>query len=128
MMGALVNRPRVLELTASYADMWNAWLPWADNSPAAINPLREAVDTACLKVGRDPGSLARSVSVQIDYPGARPNRDLTARPLTGDPDTLAEAMRSFAREGIGHVQIVLNPNTLASIERFSPVLEMLDWP
>ncbi len=126
MMGALVNRPRLLQLTARYADMWNAWLPWADNSPAAIAPLRHAVDAACLDTGRDPASLSRSVSVQIDYPDARPNRDVTSRPLTGDPYTLAEALRGFAREGIDHVQIVLNPNTLASIERFAPVLANLD--
>lgn len=126
MLGALLNRPRVLELAARYADIWNAWLSWADNSPAAIAPLRDVVDAACLETGRDPASLARSVSVQIDYPGARPNRDVAARPLTGDPDTLAAALRGFAREGIDHVQVVLNPNTLASIERFAPVLERLD--
>jgi alkanesulfonate monooxygenase SsuD/methylene tetrahydromethanopterin reductase-like flavin-dependent oxidoreductase (luciferase family) len=105
--------------------MWNAWLPWADNSPAAIAPLREAVDAACRDIGRDPASLARSVSVQIDYPGARPNRDAISRPLTGDPDTLADALRGFAHEGIDHIQVVFNPNTMASIERFAPTLAML---
>jgi alkanesulfonate monooxygenase SsuD/methylene tetrahydromethanopterin reductase-like flavin-dependent oxidoreductase (luciferase family) len=126
MIGALHNRPRLLRLVAQYADIWNAWLPWQENGPTAIPPLREAVDAACIASGRSPASLARSVSVQIDYPGAENNREPGARPLSGDAALLAEALTGFAREGIGHVQIVLNPNTLGSIERFVEVLEVLD--
>jgi alkanesulfonate monooxygenase SsuD/methylene tetrahydromethanopterin reductase-like flavin-dependent oxidoreductase (luciferase family) len=126
MIGALANRPRLLRLTARYADIWNAWLAWEDNSPAAIPALRDAVDTACLAEGRNPGTLARSVSVQIDFPDAEANRERGARPLTGSPEVLAESLRGFAREGIDHVQVVLNPNTMAAVERFAPVLELLD--
>ena len=125
MIGALANRPRVLALAATYGDIWNAWLAWEDNTPAAMSHLRQVVDAACLGVGRDPATLARSVSVQIDFPDALPNRDPAARPLAGPPDVLAEALHAFAREGIDHVQVVLNPNTLASIERFVPTLAIL---
>jgi alkanesulfonate monooxygenase SsuD/methylene tetrahydromethanopterin reductase-like flavin-dependent oxidoreductase (luciferase family) len=126
MIGALANRPRVLALAAAHADIWNAWLAWADNTPSAVGRLREAVDAACREAGRDPATLARSVSVQIDLPGALPNRDPFARPLTGSPEDLAAALRGFAREGIDHVQVLLNPNTLASVEQFAPTLAMLD--
>ena len=108
--------------------MWNAWLAWEDNTPAAMSHLRHAVDAACRDVGRDPTTLARSVSVQIDFPDALPNRDPSARPLVGPPDVLAEALRAFAREGIDHVQVVLNPNTIASIERFVPSLAIFGSP
>jgi alkanesulfonate monooxygenase SsuD/methylene tetrahydromethanopterin reductase-like flavin-dependent oxidoreductase (luciferase family) len=128
MIGALANRPRVLALASTYGDMWNAWLAWEDNTPAAMSHLRQAVDAACRAVGRDPTTLARSVSVQIDFPNALPNRDPSARPLIGPPDVLAEALRAFAREGIEHVQVVLNPNTIASIERFVPSLAILGPP
>jgi alkanesulfonate monooxygenase SsuD/methylene tetrahydromethanopterin reductase-like flavin-dependent oxidoreductase (luciferase family) len=126
MIGALANRPRVLALAATYGDIWNAWLAWEDNTPAAMSRLREAVDAACHDAGRDPKTLKRSVSVQIDYPDALPNRDLSARPLRGTPEALAAALSAFADEGIDHVQVVLNPNTLASIERFVPTLAILD--
>jgi alkanesulfonate monooxygenase SsuD/methylene tetrahydromethanopterin reductase-like flavin-dependent oxidoreductase (luciferase family) len=125
MIGALANRPRVLRLAATYADMWNAWLSWEDNSPAAIPPLRDALDAACRDVGRDPRMLARSVSVQVDLPGAQPNLSPTARPLTGTPAEIAAVLRDFAREGIDHIQLVLNPNTLASIERIAPAVTMV---
>jgi alkanesulfonate monooxygenase SsuD/methylene tetrahydromethanopterin reductase-like flavin-dependent oxidoreductase (luciferase family) len=126
MIGALANRPRLLSLVAAHADIWNAWLAWEDNTPAAIGSLRWAVDDACRTAGRDPVTLARSVSVQIDLPGAVPNRDPAARPLKGSPHALAEDLRGFAREGIDHLQVVLNPNTLASVERFAPTLAILN--
>jgi alkanesulfonate monooxygenase SsuD/methylene tetrahydromethanopterin reductase-like flavin-dependent oxidoreductase (luciferase family) len=125
MIGALANRPRLLRLAAAYADVWNAWLAWQDNCPAAIPALRRAVDAASFDAGRDPATLARSVSVQIDYPDAGANREPDARPLAGSPQELALALRGFAAEGIDDVQVVLNPNTVASVERFAPVLEML---
>lgn len=128
MIGALANRPRILGLSAQYADVWNAWLAWRDNSPAAVPPLRDAVDAACLEIGRDPATLARSVSVQIDFPDGTPNRDPESRPLSGSPAELAEALRGFAREGISDVQIVLNPNTISSVERIAPVLALLEHP
>ncbi len=46
--------------------------------------------------------------------------------LAGSPEELAEAFRGDAREGVGHVQVVLDPNTLAGIEAFAPVLALLD--
>ena len=35
------------------------------------------------------------------------------RPLEGDPGSMAEELRAYAREGIGHVQLVLDPITAA---------------
>jgi len=39
---------------------------------------------------------------------------------------LAETLRAYAREGIGHVQLVLDPITRESIEGFAAVLAELD--
>jgi alkanesulfonate monooxygenase SsuD/methylene tetrahydromethanopterin reductase-like flavin-dependent oxidoreductase (luciferase family) len=125
MIGALANRPRMLRLTATYADVWNGYLPWADNRPAAVAPLRAAVDAACGLAGRDPTTLGRSVTIQIDYPGARATREPGARPLTGPTQTIAAALRGFAAEGIDHLQVLLNPNTEAAIKAFAPVLIQL---
>jgi hypothetical protein len=35
-------------------------------------------------------------------------------------------LRGFAREGIGHVQLVLDPISERSLEALAPVLELLD--
>lgn len=123
MIGALANRPRVLALAVQYADIWNAWLSWQTNTPDAIIPTLAAVDAACADTGRDPATLRRSVSIQIDYPDAVPNRAPDAQPLTGSPQELAEVLHGFTGVGIDHVQIVLNPNTSHSVERFGMALE-----
>ena len=47
-------------------------------------------------------------------------------PLEGDAETIAEALRAYAREGIGHVQLVVDPITEASVAALAPVLERLD--
>ena len=47
-------------------------------------------------------------------------------PLEGDPAEVAEALRAFAREDIAHVQLVLDPITIESIEAPEPVLADLD--
>lgn len=123
MIGALANRPRVLSLAAQYADIWNAWLSWQANTPEAILPAIAAVNAACATAGRDPGTLCRSVAVQIDYPDSVPNRAPGAQPLQGSPQALAEILHGFAGVGIDHVQVVLNPNTSRSIERFGLALD-----
>ncbi len=47
-------------------------------------------------------------------------------PLEGPPEVLAEVFRAYARAGIGHLQLVLDPVATASIEALAPVLEALD--
>ncbi len=48
------------------------------------------------------------------------------RPLPSEPEPLAAALREFAAEGVGHVQLVLDPITAESIARLEPVLALLD--
>ena len=114
---------RMLRLAAEHADMWNAW---GRNDPAEVAPLRAKVDAACAAVGRDPATLGRTVSVLIDLPGAAGRPREKPPFLTGSTQELADAFRAYARAGISHVQVVLDPNTVAGIEALAPVLEALD--
>ena len=123
--------PRMLRLAMPHADAWNVWFGDTGNSPDGVPRLRELVDAACREVGRDPAQVERTVAVQVRLPGghgriqgdyAKPG----APPLEGDPDEVAEVLRAYAREGIGHVQLVLDPITRGSIEAFAPVLARLD--
>ncbi len=122
---------RMLRITMPYADAWNAWYADTGNAPQGVRPLRERVDAACVAVGRDPAEVERTVAVLVRFPGGtgRVQGD-TVRPsvvpLEGPPDVLAEAFRAYAREGIGHLQLVLDPITLGSIEALRPVRERLD--
>jgi len=126
------NGERMLRITAAHVDAWNSWYADTGNTPAGIAPLRDKVDAAARGAGRDPAAIERTVAVQVRMPGGtgRTMGDSDAKqdvaPLQGSPDAIAEELRAYAREGIGHVQLVLDPITRESIERFAPVLALLD--
>jgi probable F420-dependent oxidoreductase len=131
LIGARADRPRSLRLTAQYADLWNTTQAVAAED---IGPMREAVDNACVKVGREPATLLRTAHLLIDLPGSdggdipdwvRAHR--SSRPVVrGTPEQLAQGLKAFASAGISHVQVWLEPNTMAGIDAFQPVLELLE--
>jgi alkanesulfonate monooxygenase SsuD/methylene tetrahydromethanopterin reductase-like flavin-dependent oxidoreductase (luciferase family) len=126
--------PQMLRLTAQYADLWNTFLPLRPEDLAtAMQPL----DTACAAVGRDPATLGRSLTVPVDLPGRRRHppstaygidraRDYAEILVTGEPAAIADRLRAYARAGIGHVVVWLDPDTVEGIEAFAPVLDLLD--
>jgi alkanesulfonate monooxygenase SsuD/methylene tetrahydromethanopterin reductase-like flavin-dependent oxidoreductase (luciferase family) len=122
---------RMLAIGAPHIDAWNAWFADTGNRPEGIARLRAKVDAAARGAGRDPASIERTVAVLVRLTGGQgrirgDGNQVGSPPLAGDPDAMAESLRAYAREGIGHVQLVLDPITLASLEEFAPVLELLD--
>jgi len=131
LVGALGTGPRMLDLVARHADLWNGWLTWGSSWPEAIPPIREKVDAACLAAGRDPATLGRTAAILAEVPGVPARLVSTApdgggRSLSGTPEEMAAALRGFAAEGIDHLQVICAPNTAAGIAGFAPVLEALD--
>jgi probable F420-dependent oxidoreductase len=123
--------PRMLKITMPHADSWNVWFADTGNSPDGVPPLRELVDAACREVGRDPAEVERTVAVQVRLPGGQgrvqgDHAKDAPPPLEGDPTEMAEVLRAYAAQGIGHVQLVMDPITRGSIEAFAPVLRLLD--
>ncbi len=124
--------PRMLEATAPYMHAWNAWYADTGNAPAGVARLRDLVDAAAVAAGRDPASIERTVAVQVRMPGGtgRVMGDTDPRqvvtPLEGPADVIAQELLAYAREGIGHVQLVVDPITEASVAALAPVLELLD--
>ena len=118
--------PRMLRATMAHADSWNAWYNDIENRPAGVPPIRAIVDEACRDVGRDPAEVERTVAVLVRLPGgtgprpglgpARAHRPRRRASRRSSPQTL----RAFAGEGIAHVQLVLDPITLGSIEALAP--------
>jgi alkanesulfonate monooxygenase SsuD/methylene tetrahydromethanopterin reductase-like flavin-dependent oxidoreductase (luciferase family) len=119
----------MLRLTARYADAWNAD---RQNDVAAVQALNARVDDACRDVGRDPASLARIIGIQVDLLNAsreatQPRQFVMAPwPLTGTPEELAAHIRGFAEARVEHMMVWIDPVSIAGIEAFAPVLELLD--
>lgn len=121
---------KMLAITIPHVDAWNAWFNWTRNRPEGVSSLRAKVDAACIAAQRDPSEVERTVAVLVRLNGALgpPQRhpETSAPPIEGPPELIAETLRGFAREGIGHVQLVLDPISEASLEALAPMLENLD--
>jgi alkanesulfonate monooxygenase SsuD/methylene tetrahydromethanopterin reductase-like flavin-dependent oxidoreductase (luciferase family) len=127
--------PRMLELVARYADIWNTFLPL---EPAEVAEALAPLDAALAAAGRDPSTLQRSLMLSIALPGPRQHPPSTAyglnwedevaagRVLSGTPAEIAERLRAYARAGINHVNVHLYPDTVEGIEAFGAVLALLD--
>jgi alkanesulfonate monooxygenase SsuD/methylene tetrahydromethanopterin reductase-like flavin-dependent oxidoreductase (luciferase family) len=112
--------PRMLRLTARYADAWNG--DW-HRAPETLIPVLAEVDAACAEVGRDPSTLVRTAGSNVALTGAhgaRPN------PITGTTEEMAEAILGFRALGLRHYIAGLDPVTPRSLEQFARVIELID--
>lgn len=108
------GRPRMLQLTARYADSWNTcWL----GQPAALAERRANLEAACGAVGRDPQTLAETVGVSLTYaaPGETTPTIDPAKSLIGSPDEIAAAFAGYADLGVAHLMCALDPFNTESL-------------
>lgn len=112
--------PRMMDLTARFADAWNA-VYFSD--PNHLSPLLKALDDACVAAGRAPETLTKTTGGHIamtGYLGFRPD------PIRGDPAEIAKRLAEFRSLGIHHFVASLDPCTPKTIEEFGRVLEIFD--
>jgi alkanesulfonate monooxygenase SsuD/methylene tetrahydromethanopterin reductase-like flavin-dependent oxidoreductase (luciferase family) len=118
------KRPRMLELTARHADAWN--IAWFGAPDERWRGARANLEAACTAVGRDPGSLERTVGVTVRYPdlleGAGEPGDGPA--LVGDAE-IAAGLAAYAEEGTGHAIAVLEPTTPEAVARLAETVRRL---
>jgi alkanesulfonate monooxygenase SsuD/methylene tetrahydromethanopterin reductase-like flavin-dependent oxidoreductase (luciferase family) len=129
MLGSIGDR--LLRSSAPYIDAWNAWHDWFGNTPEGLARLNDAVDEAARGAGRDPSDVQRTVTVLVQLTGGtgRAAGGEIAKPtppLKGSADEIARAIASYADARVSHVQLVLDPITVGSIEECAPILELLD--
>lgn len=125
MIGTNAAGTRSLALAARFADMVNVWTVWLKNRPDDVPPINERIDAACLAIGRDPSTLARTVAIRIDLPGTPPVDGEAISPITGSLEEIAQTLGRYAELGVTHVNVWLEPNSVAGIEQFAPILDMV---
>jgi FMNH2-dependent dimethyl sulfone monooxygenase len=108
--------PRMLRLTARYADAWNtAWFGAPDDRVRA----RVAdMDAALHAEEREPGNLRRTVGMIVRDPEqtvAEPDDSTFA----GSVDELARAIDSYQQIGFDDIVVGLEPLTEASLDRLA---------
>jgi alkanesulfonate monooxygenase SsuD/methylene tetrahydromethanopterin reductase-like flavin-dependent oxidoreductase (luciferase family) len=126
LIGAVANAPRMLRLTAQYADMSHGLFVFGRSTPDQEPPLRDALDAACRGVGRDPESLTRTASVRVELDGPIGHMFDAKEPIRGSVEEIAETFWEFADEGISHLMLVLSPETIEAIEQIGHVVQLMD--
>jgi alkanesulfonate monooxygenase SsuD/methylene tetrahydromethanopterin reductase-like flavin-dependent oxidoreductase (luciferase family) len=115
------RRPRMLQLTAQYADAWNtAW----HVEPTVVKERYEEFKKACAVVGRDPASVELTVGTAVRLPSA----DETAgegKAILGSHEEIARQLQSFAEVGVSHLIVALEPAGIESIEQFGRIAKLL---
>jgi alkanesulfonate monooxygenase SsuD/methylene tetrahydromethanopterin reductase-like flavin-dependent oxidoreductase (luciferase family) len=105
------NGPRILRLTARYAEAWNtAWFAGPD---ARLRERVAAVETALEEEGRDPSTLRRTVGMYVADPAVAPDE---SDAFTGSVDELAETLTRFGELGFADVIAVLEPMNERSLD------------
>ncbi len=116
--------PRMLRLTAQYADSWNsAWF----GRPTLLAERRAGLEAACAEVGRDPATLEVTAGVLVAYPDAAEVSAPLDNPdkiLTGPAEEIAAGLRAYDELGVGHVICSLTPNNAAALTRFAEALRL----
>jgi alkanesulfonate monooxygenase SsuD/methylene tetrahydromethanopterin reductase-like flavin-dependent oxidoreductase (luciferase family) len=118
------RRPRMLRLTAEYADCWNtAWLGQVE----ALAASRGAMDEASKSVGRVPSTLEVTVGVNIGFADLMDLPEIASDPkkfITGSIEDIAAGLRAYADAGVGHVIAWLYPQNGEAIDRLAQATKL----
>jgi probable F420-dependent oxidoreductase len=115
------GQPRMLRLTARYADQWNtAWL----GQPDALAERLAKIHNACHEVGRDPATLAITVGVQVAFPDLGEVNAFTKIPLSGSPEEIAQAFQGYEEAGAAHLILYLSPFSMTALQRVAEGLRL----
>lgn len=113
--------PRMLQLTAQYADQWNtAWFGTVDGVAAR----RAELASACEIAGRDPASIEVTVGVNIAFPAPGAEVPEREKALSGSSAEIAAELQRYADAGVSHLICGIDPNTEAGLEQFAEAVRL----
>ncbi|HYL07746.1 MAG TPA: LLM class flavin-dependent oxidoreductase [Candidatus Udaeobacter sp.] len=114
--------PRMLRLTARYADIWNTG--YRGKPETMVEPLTK-MRAACEEVGREASTLAVTALIGLWFPDLQPQRPtFLDTPLTGTVSELADAMHGYAELGVQHLMFQLEPYTIETRRRLTDALHL----
>lgn len=111
---------RMLRLAARYADLWN--VTYLGQVETLTLP-RQAMEAACVEVGRDPSTLGVTVTVNVHYPAMMPLPEgLDCPPISGTPTQVAKAFLAYEQAGVEHLMVNLLPYQPAAMRKLEQAL------
>jgi alkanesulfonate monooxygenase SsuD/methylene tetrahydromethanopterin reductase-like flavin-dependent oxidoreductase (luciferase family) len=113
--------PRMLRLTARFADAWNT--AWYGPPNERLHQRLADLDAALTAEDRDPTSIRRTVGVEVIDPAVENTPEATDTAVTSSVDALVNAIATYAALGIDDLIIGLRPPTKRSLDRLAAALQ-----
>jgi alkanesulfonate monooxygenase SsuD/methylene tetrahydromethanopterin reductase-like flavin-dependent oxidoreductase (luciferase family) len=111
------TRPRMLRLTARYADAWNtAWFGLPDQR---LRQRLANMYAALHAEGREPATLRRTVGMEVHDPELTGGDQAGGESFAGSIDELAHAIDAYERLGLDDLIVGLQPSTPAALDRLA---------
>ena len=115
------NGPKGQRHAALHADIWSGYAEERAHVDE-LGPRLATLDAICEEVGRDPATLGRGAGVSVNpLEPAGTRADL----ISGSPQQIADAIRSFREVGFTQVDLMLGPGTVEAFDAMAPVMELL---
>jgi alkanesulfonate monooxygenase SsuD/methylene tetrahydromethanopterin reductase-like flavin-dependent oxidoreductase (luciferase family) len=121
--------PRMMRIGLPHVDAWNVW--WSDyrNDVDGFAEVHQRVEDALEAAGRAPGEVEATAAVFVHLPGGvgrlagETNDDPTIRAVR--VSELGDHLRAMGEAGAAHLQLVLDPITVESIEAVGEIVRDL---
>jgi alkanesulfonate monooxygenase SsuD/methylene tetrahydromethanopterin reductase-like flavin-dependent oxidoreductase (luciferase family) len=113
------NRPRMLRLTARYADAWNT--AWFGLLNKRLSQRLAGMDAALQAESRDPATLRRTVGMDCEMADSGQAGGGSFVGLAGE---LARAIDAYERLGIDDLIVRLQPGTRPALDRLARAMKI----
>lgn len=114
------HRPRMMRLTAEWADAWNS--AWYGAPTEKVEERLGTLHAAVQKTGR---TVASTVGIIVRDPDQPPVPDPETRAFDGTVQQLAEALTAYQNLGVDHLIVSLEPMTPRSVERLAEARQLM---
>jgi alkanesulfonate monooxygenase SsuD/methylene tetrahydromethanopterin reductase-like flavin-dependent oxidoreductase (luciferase family) len=116
--------PRMLHLTARYADAWNT--AWYGEPDQRLHRYMAKLESAMEGEGRDPATLSRTVGLNVHDPEHETSEDDDEgrRSFRGSVDELARVFDAYEALGIDQLILGFEPMTEASLDRLARAIAL----
>jgi alkanesulfonate monooxygenase SsuD/methylene tetrahydromethanopterin reductase-like flavin-dependent oxidoreductase (luciferase family) len=112
--------PRMLALTARFADRWNS--VWYGLPTDEFRDERRRLAEACVAIGRDPESIEVSAGIQVFDPAQASANG--PEKIVGRAADIAAALRTWRDEGVTEVMCRMEPASVSLAEEICRAAEM----
>jgi len=114
--------PRMLRLTARYADLWNTGYM---GQPDTMSEKFARIQAACREVDRDPATLGVTALIGLWFPDLADSKpELGSEPLTGTAAELAAVIRGYEDLGIEHIMFQCFPGGAETQRRLTDAVQL----